>query len=222
MWVKICAHTNLQDALLSAAYGADALGFVFAPSKRRVTAEQVAAITPHLPPAVERVGIFAGHSAEEIAQAAASAGLNAVQLHDGFNAALTDNLLLRLGLTANIIQTVLWKVGDPGQAEEVTRRLDQILAHSETLPRVLVDAKVGAGSGGLGISFDWSEAQPVFAAFASRARLILAGGLHPDNVKDAIRTLKPWGVDVASGVEAQPGSKDSEKLQKFLQGARQT
>lgn len=222
MWVKICANTHLQDALLAAASGADALGFVFAPSKRRVTAEQIAAITPLLPPGIERVGVFAGQSAEEIAKAAARAGLTAVQLHDGFNAVFTDDLLLRLGRTATIIQTVSWKVGAPGQAEEVSRNLDRILAHGEALPRVLVDAKLGAASGGLGVSFDWSEAQPVFFAYASRVRLILAGGLRPDNVADAIRTLQPWGVDVASGVEAQPGRKDAEKLQKFLQGARQS
>ncbi len=92
MWIKICANTNLDDAKLAAELGADAVGFVFAPSVRRVTAAEVSRITPHLPDSVERVGVFASHTAEEIAQTVKEAGLDAVQLHGGVSLVLLRQL----------------------------------------------------------------------------------------------------------------------------------
>src|SRR5450631_152443 len=92
MWVKICGNTNLEDAALAAELGADAVGFVFAESKRQVTAAQVAAITPHLPEGVERVGVFYSRDVEEIAATVAEAGLTAVQLHGGLDEGLIDVL----------------------------------------------------------------------------------------------------------------------------------
>lgn len=223
MWVKICANTNLDDALLATESGVDALGFVFAASRRKMNADQVRTITSQLPPAVERVGVFAGQSAEEILEITSTAGLTAVQLHDGFDAQLTEYLRGHLSPAVALIQTVPWTLGVPAQAEKVSHDLEQILQHTEgqvERPRVLVDAKLGETSGGLGVSFDWNEAQPVFASFSSRLRLILAGGLRPESVSAAIRCLRPWGVDVASGVEAQPGRKDPLKLQEFVRRAR--
>src|SRR5258708_30244541 len=95
MWIKICANTNLEDALLAAELGADALGFVFAPSKRQVTADQVARITPYLPQNIERVGVFYTQSADEIAGIATETGLTAVQLHGGVSPALAAKLTER-------------------------------------------------------------------------------------------------------------------------------
>ena len=223
MWVKICANTCLEDAKAAADLGADALGFVFAESKRRVTAEQVAAIAPHLPSGVERVGVFAGHSAEEIAAAVRLAGLSAVQLHGGFDAEFTGRLREQLSAGTRIIETISWSVEQAGQAERVGSELARIVARTpneEGPPWVLVDAQVGRASGGLGVSFDWNEARGVFTEFAPGVRLVLAGGLRPDTVGEAIRILKPWGVDVASGVEAQPGRKDLVKVKEFLRVAR--
>lgn len=213
MWVKICANTNLEDALAAAEFGADAVGFVFAASKRQMTAEAVGKISSAMPDAVERVGVFGVMSAEEIARMAETAGLNAVQLHGGYDRAVTERLRALLGEQVALIQTVHWTVGeDFASAEQVRGHLRELDEE-----RVLVDAKVGAASGGTGVAFDWGRAREVFA---EHSRLIVAGGLRPDTVGEAIRVLRPWGVDVASGVEREPGRKDLRKLQRFIEMAR--
>jgi phosphoribosylanthranilate isomerase len=222
MWIKICANTNLDDAQLAADLGADALGFVFAPSTRQVTAADVARITPHLPPSVERVGVFYTQSADEIAGIATEAGLTAVQLHGGVNPALTAELNERFEGRLGIIQTVHWHVDQDGaSAAAVSRQLQEIEA-GRIVERVLVDSKVGQAGGGTGVSFNWDEARTVFAAANDRLRLIVAGGLRPDNVGEAIRLLNPWGIDVANGVEAQPGRKDRQRLAAFIKNVRES
>ena len=110
MWVKICANTNLEDAKLAAQLGADAVGFVFAPSKRQVTAEQVAAIVSELPVPLEKIGVFATHDAEEIAGIVRATGLTGAQLHGGFDAELARRLRVLLGDDLTIIQTLHWVV----------------------------------------------------------------------------------------------------------------
>lgn len=222
MWVKICANTNLEDAKLAAELGADAVGFVFAPSKRQVTAEQVAAIVPHLPDSVEKVGVFMTHDAAEIVGIARAAGLTGVQLHGGFDLELARRLRVQLGDHVTIIQTLHWIVDsaandDVDNASEVKARLHEI-AREPAIGRVLIDSKIGGASGGSGVSFDWRAAIETFAG--SERRLIVAGGLRSENVAEAIEALHPWGVDVASGVEAEAGLKDSEKLRVFIEIAR--
>jgi len=217
MWIKICANTTLDDALAAARVGADAVGFVFAPSARRVTAEQVAAITTHLFASVERIGVFGMQDEGEIARTVQSAGLTGVQLHGGFDLALPARLRTRLGDSFGIIQTLHW-VADT-DAAELARQLREIAA-TGAVDRVLVDSKVGAALGGTAVSFDWAAAREVFSADFGRLKLIVAGGLCPSNVARAIETLNPWGVDVASGVEAAPGRKDLEKLAAFIRNAR--
>ena len=216
MWIKICANTNLEDALLAAELGADAVGFVFAPSKRQVTAAQVAGITPHLPVAVERVGVFHSHDAGEIAGIVRDAGVTAAQLHGGLDEALAEELHAG-GIP--MIQTLHWTLDAPDAAEVVSRQLEH-LATLGTIDRVLIDSKVGAATGGTGVSFDWTLARAVFAAAPSSLRLIVAGGLGPANVAEAIAEIAPWGVDVASGVESTPGRKDPARLRAFLKNAR--
>jgi phosphoribosylanthranilate isomerase len=219
MWVKICANTNLEDTLLAAQLGADAVGFVFAPSKRQVTAARVAAITPHLPPTFERIGVFATSDPTKIADTTRSANLTAIQLHGGLNLSLADELATRLGPAISIIHTLHWDVaGGPAGRDLIAQQLQQIAAHSPHA-RVLLDAKVGTASGGTGISFDWNQARAVFASQPT-LRLIVAGGLTPANVAEAIRSLTPFGVDVASGVELSPGKKDPAKLAQFIANAR--
>ncbi|QHN02076.1 phosphoribosylanthranilate isomerase [Granulicella sp. WH15] len=220
MWIKICANTTLDDALMAAEAGADAVGFVFAPSKRRVVAAQVAAITPHLPSHVEKVGVFATPDAEEIARAATEAGLDTVQLHGGVNLALARAVAAKLP-GVQIIPTLSWVVdGGPEQENEATRQLAEVASAPEGY-RVLVDSKIGSATGGTGVHFDWGRARGVLKQH-NALRLIVAGGLTPENVGEAIAALEPWGVDVASGVEQSAGVKDRAKVEAFIQRARAT
>ncbi|MBB5345028.1 phosphoribosylanthranilate isomerase [Tunturibacter empetritectus] len=222
MWIKICANTNLADAKLAAELGADALGFVFAPSPRRVTSAQVAKITPHLPSTVERVGVFYAVDAYEIARAAHEAGLTAVQLHSGVDFALIHRLHKLFAGQVSLIQTVHWQVdADAASAAIVAAELRKIAADG-LVDRVLIDSKVGAALGGTGISFDWDTARSIFDEAAPELRLIVAGGLRPENVTEAIQGLRPWGVDVASGVEFELGQKSPEKLAAFISKARES
>jgi phosphoribosylanthranilate isomerase len=221
MWIKVCANTSLDDAKLVVELGADALGFVFAPSVRQVTAEAVALITPHLPEHIERVGVFPALEAEAIAAAAQQAGLNAVQLHGGVSLELLRKLSRILGGGIKIIQTVHWQVDGGAVAEtSVAEHLRAIAAEGIT-DRVLIDSKVGAALGGTGTSFDWSAARATFDESAAGLKLIVAGGLKAENVGEAIRRLNPWGVDVASGVEAKPGLKSPERVAAFIRAARE-
>jgi phosphoribosylanthranilate isomerase len=218
MWIKICANTSVEDACLAAELGADAVGFVFAPSKRQVTPEQVAAITPHLPTTLEKIGVFATGDRSEIAEIVRASGLTGIQLHNTFNADLVRVLHQDLGASITIIQTVHWRVdGNKNNADELSTQLKRI-AQEPVIDRVLIDSKTTGSAGGTGISFDWIAAEEVLALFSGK--LIVAGGLRPENVQAAISVLKPWGVDVASGVEAELGKKDATKLRSFIEASR--
>lgn len=225
MWIKICANTNLADAQLAASLGADALGFVFAASKRQVSVEQVARITEHLPASVERIGVFDTQTGPEIVRAVREATLTGVQLHGRLDAHLVEMLAAELGASVDLIQTISWAVDRDEQdtENEVARQLGEV----EALPaigRVLIDSRVGSIRGGSGVPFRWSDAARVLTACLGRAKgraeLIVAGGLRPENVTEAMQTLTPWGVDVATGVESTPGQKDAKKLREFLLRAR--
>jgi len=220
MWVKICGNTNLEDVALAAKLGADAVGFVFAESKRQVTPLQVAAITPHLPAYVERVGVFYSRDPDEIAQTASQAGLTAVQLHGGLDEDLLEQLARKFAGSVRIIQTLHWKIDEAGSS--AARLIGQIerVAALGVANRILIDSKVGAAGGGTGVTFDWSAARNVFASAPSNIHLIVAGGLRPANVAHAIAELHPWGVDVSSGVEASPRKKDPAFLAHFIENAR--
>lgn len=225
MWVKICANTSLEDAALAARLGADAVGFVFAASKRQVTAGQVAAITPHLPATLERVGVFDSRNAAEIEQTTTEAGLGAVQLHNTLDLDLLADLSHRLGPDTSLIQTLHWRVGTPSDtshtADEFARAVTSLKQFRSQRPvRILVDSKIGGASGGTGVPFDWKAAAAAIAsAQQDGLEVIVAGGLNPANVAEAVQRLQPWGVDVASGVEAAPGGKDPARLASFLKRA---
>jgi len=223
MWVKICGNTNLEDAALAAELGADAVGFVFAAGKRQMTAAQVAAITRELRGPVERVGVFDSRDAEEIARTAEEAGLTAVQLHGGLDEGLVERLAERFAGGVKVIQVVHWVVGADAAGAELAGQMQRVAALG--VERVLIDSKVGAAMGGTGVVFDWAAARGVFAAGSAGMRpeglrLIVAGGLRAENVARAIAELRPWGVDVSSGVEAAVGRKDPALVAQFIANAR--
>jgi phosphoribosylanthranilate isomerase len=222
MWVKICGNTNLEDAALAAELGADAVGFVFAPSPRQVTAAQVGAITRLLDGRVERVGVFDSRDAEEVWRMAAEAGLTTVQLHGGLDEGLLERLAERFAGGVRMIQTLHWAVGEgaaQASAEQLAEQIGRVAALG-FVDRVLIDSKVRSAMGGTGVAFDWSAARGMFASAPAGIRLIVAGGLRPDNVAQAVAQLGPWGVDVSSGVEASPGRKDVALVEWFIANAR--
>lgn len=212
MWVKICANTSLHDALLAADAGADAVGFVFAPSPRRVTVEQVAAITPGLPAVIEKIGVFVDAELAEICASVRTCGLTGVQLHSDAGAELPALLRTEFGPNLRILRVVHFGAQAAGQAAAY--------AADSNVDGVLIDSRTATAPGGTGIAFDWHAARTTVFGQPVPTKLVAAGGLRPDNVAEAIHTLCPWGVDVASGVEAAPGQKDPEKVQAFVANAR--
>lgn len=226
MFVKICANTNLEDALLAAELGADAVGFVFAASKRRVTAEQVSEITESLPDSVLKVGVFATDDPFEVEHFVASSGLTAAQLHGPFRAEMVRHLSSEFGGELKIIQTVAYTL-DAVDRDDADARFEAMLRASAAEPAVwavLVDAAKSGVSGGLGIAFDWEHVAKLvartIAGLEPQPRVILAGGLRAENVGEAIVAFAPWGVDVASGVEASAGKKDPVRVREFIENAR--
>jgi len=200
--VKICGITILEDALAAVEAGADALGFVFyPPSPRHIHPEQAADIIRRLPPFVQTVGLFVDAELSIVNTTADRCGLDVVQLH-----------------------------GDetPGYCESVRRRvikafrvrdissLDSLLQYQ--VSGCLLDAWSPAAPGGTGQSFNWEIA----AVAAAQRPIILAGGLTPDNVAEAVRRVQPYAVDVSSGVECAPGRKDIDKVRTFITRARQS
>jgi phosphoribosylanthranilate isomerase len=226
MFIKICANTNVEDALLAAAAGADAVGFVFAPSKRQVGCEEVAEMVSALPAKVEKVGVFACDDFFEIESCIACGGLTAVQLHCNYRASLVREIAEAFP-AVKVIQTIAYEL-DPVNRHDADARFEaalRLVFGDDKVWAVLLDAAKSGASGGLGVALDWTHVgrivQRTREAFGERApRVILAGGLRAENVAEAIAALKPWGVDVASGVEAAPGKKDPERVRAFVEQAR--
>jgi phosphoribosylanthranilate isomerase len=197
MFVKICGVTSEEDALLAVAMGASAVGFVFAPSPRQVAVGAVAQITRRLPPDVLTVGVFKDAHPERVVQVVRQAGLRAAQLHGRESPEDCAYVAERVPFVIRA-----FAAGDPALGGH---------------PRFAVDAiLIDAEEPGSGKVFDWRLAE----GLPSQARLVLAGGLTCDNVAEAIRRVRPWGVDVSSGVEAAPGRKDPAKVRAFVQAAR--
>jgi phosphoribosylanthranilate isomerase len=222
MWIKICGNTSLADAQHAAASGASAVGFIFTSSPRQVTVEQARAIAQHLPRNVERYGVFVDPSFEEIVATVRDADLTGVQLHANNDPELPRRLRAHFAQQPQAfplgILAVLAFSGDmEPQIEAIARD-----AADGAIDALLIDSRSPIGHGGTGTRYDWQAAQHIFRRAAPRLRLIAAGGLNPDNVPEAIRTLAPWGVDVATGVEAAPGRKDPTLVAAFIRNARGT
>lgn len=200
MFVKICGITREDDALLAVAMGADAVGFIFAPSKRQIAPSVARDIVRRLPPEILTVGVFRDEAASRVVEIVNTAGLRAAQLHGHESAETTRWVRERVPYVIRAFAA--------GDAE-----LDH--ARSYGADAILMDSPL-PGSGEV---FDWSLAE----GKPDGLRVILAGGLDPGNVGEAVRKVKPWGVDVASGVEADrgdPGQKDARKVRAFIEAAR--
>ncbi len=217
IWIKICANTSLEDARMAAEAGADAVGFVFAPSPRRVTAAQVAAIVPQLPDALEKIGVFVDAGFGEIATIVAACGLTGAQLQFDAAGELTAQLRERFGASLRIVRVVHF---DAETAENSAAARERIQDPNADV--MLVDSRTTTAVGGTGVAFDWLAASKTLFRnpMARERRLIVAGGLTAQNVAQAIAVLRPWGVDVASGVEDAPGKKNAGKVREFIARAR--
>lgn len=212
VWTKICGNTSLEDALVATDEGADALGFVFAPSPRQVTVAQVKAIACRLPASVEKIGVFVDSTIDEIEAAVHACGLTGIQLHRNVELRTTADLRTRLGQAVRILRVMHF--GHQAAA-------DGAFADSN-IDALLIDSHTTKALGGTGVPFDWHSGRELFQNGAERKRLVLAGGLTPTNVSEAISMLHPWGVDVVSGVESKPGRKDPEKVRSFIAAVRST
>jgi len=197
VFVKVCGISNEEDALLAVAMGADALGFVFAPSPRQVTASAVADIVKRLPNDVLTVGVFRDEAPERVVETIHRAGLRGAQLHGHETREVTWWVGERIPF---VIKAFV--AGDRGVADASGYRASAIL--------------LDAPSPGSGKVFDWRQADGV----SDHSRLIVAGGLTSGNVAAAIANMHPWGVDVSSGVESEPGRKDPRKLRAFIANAK--
>jgi len=214
--VKICATTSLRDAQMSVAAGANALGFIFAPSSRRIDVEQAAEIIAALPGEVEKIGVFVNEGPEHVADIAERAGLTGVQLH-GEEPPEQLPEFRRAGGRRKIIKTL--------QARELLssgEMLQPYLRSGGVIDAILLDSGSPAQRGGTGVPFPWKEAVPLAAEIQAVMPLIIAGGLNPENVSQAIRLFNPWGVDVVSGVEQAIGKKDEAKLRGFVAAVKTT
>jgi phosphoribosylanthranilate isomerase len=197
VFVKICGITSEEDALLAIAMGADAVGFVFAPSPRQIAPQRAADIVKRLPAEIVTVGVFRDETRQRVVDIAHRARLRAVQLHGRETSADSHWIRQRVPLVI-----MAFPAGDP--------RLDD--ADDYAADVFLVDS----ATPGSGEVFDWSLAEGA----PQGRRVVLAGGLTPGNVGDAVRVVRPWGVDVSTGVEAAPGRKDAPMMRAFIEAAR--
>jgi phosphoribosylanthranilate isomerase len=198
--VKICGITRAEDAQLAAALGAWAVGFVFWPeSPRAIDPAAARAIVRDLPPFVAAVGVFVNEPAVRVHQVATEVGLSAVQLHG-------DE-------PPEVVDAMQWRV-----IKAVTLEAPESLSRWPARVTLLVDAHDHARRGGTGRTVDWARA----AALARTRRVVLAGGLRPENVGEALRVVAPAAIDVSSGVESSPGIKDAARMRALFDAVGRT
>ncbi|MCX7918536.1 MAG: phosphoribosylanthranilate isomerase [bacterium] len=199
--IKICGITNLADAEKAVELGADALGFIFSKSPRRIDAEIATEIIKQLPPFITTVGVFVNESAEVVKHIASVCRLNVLQFHG-------DELpeyCSQFG--RKVIKS--FRVKNPDD-------LSMLPGYKGIVSAYLLDSRVKGKRGGTGETFDWELAKIALPY----GRVILAGGLTPENVAEAIQAVNPYAVDVSTGVESSPGKKDFEKMRRFIEAVR--
>jgi len=198
--IKICGITNIDDALRAVDAGADALGFVFfGASPRNISPEQARAIIRHLPPFIQTVGLFVNESLATINETADTCGLDIIQLHG------EESPDFCTGVKRRVLKAL--RVRNFASLDSMP---------SYQVSAFLLDAWSPIARGGTGQTFNWDIA----ASAAADRKIILAGGLSCDNITDAIKKVRPYGVDVSSGVETTPGKKDAVKITEFIRKAK--
>ncbi len=237
-WVKICGMTNLEDALTAVEAGADAVGFVFhEKSPRNVTVEAAREIVGKLPENVEKIGVFVHGGEPNPFDVLLAAGLTGTQTYfavessagrDGGVKAIGASLLPK---RARFLMALPMKfVGE--DEDRILKLASDFAKWGKNLPEgslpseglmdtFVLDSGDLRKPGGTGKTFDWEKAEPIAEGMRQGGvKLVVAGGLTPENVREAIGILKPWGVDVVSGVEARPGKKDPKKVRAFVKAVR--
>ena len=211
-WVKICGMTNLEDALVAVDAGADAVGFVFyEKSPRCVTVERAREICQKLPEGVEKVGVFVGGAVEKARDIFRRVGLTTAQVYG-------ESINEWHAWCGYDGMKLMWAIPGDALKDEFFLSLGSV---KKQIRAILVDSGSGERPGGSGVPFDWESAKIGVWHIGSMIPVVIAGGLTPGNVKDALRVLVPWGVDVSSGVEASPGKKDPEKVRAFVRAVRE-
>ena len=212
-WVKICGMTNLEDALVAVEAGADAVGFVFyEKSPRYVTVETAREIVAKLPSKVEKVGVFVNQPPERVSAMADDAGLTAVQFHgDEYRSPEQYSVGGKVFFGVPMVEILRELRGQNGFFG---------LPQFPKASGILLDSGTQEQRGGTGKPFAWGEAHAFVSGLKRLYPVVIAGGLTPSNVGWAAEFLKPWGVDVVSGVEASPGKKDPEKVRAFVRAVR--
>ncbi len=190
--VKICGITNKKDAMMISNFGADAIGFVFAESKRRITPEKAKTIIKELPPFITTVGIFVDEKLKEINRITEFTSLDAVQLHGNENEDYCKKV------NRKVIKGI--QVAKDDTKESLLNKM-----RNYSVSAFILDPGKGSGK-----TFNWKIAREIDKP------IIIAGGLTPENVKQVVRELNPYGVDVSTGVEKDHGKKDEEKVKKFI------
>ena len=201
--IKICGITNLEDALLAAGLGADALGFIFAPSPRQINSAKAREIIKKIPPFISSVGVFVNEKLEKIRKLADECLLDYIQLHGEESPEFCRTLLPQ-----KIIKSFRIKE---------KKSLEQVSSYFQ-LRAILLDTFVEGKAGGTGTTFNWQLAREIKK---TGKPIILSGGLSPENVRQAIESVAPFAVDVSSGIESHPGKKDKVRLTAFIKGVRE-
>lgn len=202
--IKICGITNKEDALWAINLKVDALGFVFAESPRRVGPEIVKKIVRLLPPFISSVGVFVNEDKDRVKEIAKSCRLTALQFHGEESPSYCQ------GFAQKVIKA--FRIKDKSVLEEITR-------YQGKVDGCLLDTYSPLTQGGTGTTFDWPVAKEIKKLGLP---IILSGGLNAKNIRKAITTVRPYAVDVSSGVEKRPGKKDLRKLGDFVRTVRET
>lgn len=212
-WIKICGTTSLDDALLAGDAGADALGFVFYDqSPRNISLKAAGRIVNELPATIEKVGVFVNQTEDQICAVADRVALSAIQLHGQEENPQVAELVARRRPDLKIIVGVSMHRPSPN---DWAMTWNPAMVHA-----FLLDSGTPTKPGGTGTTFDWEASRHSVDAIARHGHVVVAGGLNPANVSHAIHILKPWGVDVVSGVEASLGKKDPAKVRAFVTAVR--
>lgn len=212
MWVKVCGLTSVSNAQEVAAFSPNAIGLNFyAKSPRSVTVETATEIAAALPDHVEPIGLFVNHSRDEILRTVDRCQLSTIQLHGDESAAFAASL--------GGLQIIRALRVNENTIDHLAVEVDQYLQQQVAVRAFLIDARVEQAYGGTGQTAPWDLVSEHYN-FDSWPPLVLAGGLEPENVREAVAVVRPWGVDVASGVESSHGIKSAAMVKQFLHAAR--